>query len=101
LTWNALSGKLVDTLSRVPGKQANVRMIEEWSMPTSSRGGRTVPLWIMKGFWLLIAAVQIWGGLELLASAEPSHALLAVPGLLVWFFGRKNFFAPQVIEHSV
>ncbi|MFN6105689.1 MAG: hypothetical protein ACK5EA_14760 [Planctomycetaceae bacterium] len=55
----------------------------------------------MKGFWLLIAAVQIWGGLELLASAEPSHALLAVPGLLVWFFGRKNFFAPQVIEHSV
>jgi hypothetical protein len=51
-------------------------------------------------FWLLIAAVQVWGGLALLATDEPWKAFLAVPGLLIWFSAREHFFGTPVVEHS-
>jgi hypothetical protein len=97
LIGDDLSGNFVEPPFQDSARQFNV---QEHNMPTNSQGGRTLPLWLMKMFWLLIAAVQVWGGLALLATDEPWKAFLAVPGLLIWFSAREHFFGTPVVEHS-
>jgi hypothetical protein len=67
-------------------------------MKGSSNAGRILPAWFLGAFWLAIAAVTAWAGVELLASDEPWHAVLVLPVLLAWYQLRGEFFARRAVE---